>query len=342
MAEPSIAKKTAMRAAFANGNVAAAIAAGVASVATANPLPLILYGLGSGLWVLRCTQSPTYRQRVLMEERVAAAAAAATARKAHRDRIAAQCTEEPLRTWVGGADFPEYLTRYDELVEAHDRILALLRERHTEAGSTADDLEQQLEDLLNAYLRLVDSRILIARVLTGAYRAKAPRPRSRRPEFVPRELWRVLVDEGEVDDARDECVDDTGRSPRHRRQHVIDFDRQKRINELDWQIADLRGQMEQQPRLRDALAPLLKLAEQQRASMAQCLDRDERIALQLETYPRMFDLLYTRLSLAQPTAGDVLYTEITEFADGVQATERSVAEIQRLVGAFEAQHGLTA
>ena len=65
----TVVKKTAARAAAANGNLISGAGALVASAALWNPLPLLLWGVGAVGWVLYAATSEKYTRRVLNDER---------------------------------------------------------------------------------------------------------------------------------------------------------------------------------------------------------------------------------------------------------------------------------
>ena len=156
--------KAATRAAASTGNVVSGAGALVASAAIWNPLPLLLWGLGSAAWVLYASTSPKYTHRVLDGERLAAEQAADQERQALRVRIEAALARQPFAGWLRAGVLPDYLQAFGRLVAVRDRVAQTLAERRDDflAGL---GIQKQLTYLLGAYLQFVQARLTVLQLL---------------------------------------------------------------------------------------------------------------------------------------------------------------------------------
>src|SRR5579864_5647154 len=123
-------KKAAARAAASTGNVVSGAGALVASAAIWNPLPLVLWGLGSAAWVLFASTSPKFTRRVLDDERRAGEAAAEQQRQALRAKIESVLARPWFAAWLRAGLLPDYLQVFARLVAVRDRVAQTLAERH--------------------------------------------------------------------------------------------------------------------------------------------------------------------------------------------------------------------
>jgi hypothetical protein len=181
-------KKAAGRAAAATGNVASGAGALAVSAALWNPLPIVLWGLGSAAWVLYAATSPKYTRRVLDEERRAAELQAEQERQALVVKIEAVLARRPFDAWVRAGVLPDYLKGFARLVAVRDRVAELVAERHDDFLA-ALGIQKQLSYLLGAYLQFVQGRLTVLQVLAdfrpctdsdaAAEAADAPQARGR-------------------------------------------------------------------------------------------------------------------------------------------------------------------
>jgi hypothetical protein len=171
--EPAeIFKKAVARAAVATPNVVTGAVTLVASAVLWNPLPLLLWGLGSVGWVLGASTSPRYTRRILDEERQAEEAKADREREAIRSKIALTVEQPPFAGWMRAGLLPDYLQVFARLVAVRDRVARLLADRKEDflAGL---GIQGQLTYLLTAYLQFVQARLTLLQTLTD-YRPAAP------------------------------------------------------------------------------------------------------------------------------------------------------------------------
>ena len=157
-------KKAAARAATTTPNVVGGAAMLAVSAALWNPLPLVLWGLGSAAWVLFASTSPKYTRRVLDEDRRAADQAADREREALRAKVQSILAWQPYASWVSAGLLPDYLHVFGRLVEVRDRVAYLLAERKEDylAGL---GIQSQLTYLLTAFLQFVQARLALLQTL---------------------------------------------------------------------------------------------------------------------------------------------------------------------------------
>src|SRR5262245_49488270 len=103
------------------GNLIAGAAAVLASAATWNPLPLILYGLGEPVWLYTAATSGRYARALLDDRRAAAAAQARRALEWREQQLAALMTASPCGRWVRRSQLPDYAATYVRLVAMRDQ-----------------------------------------------------------------------------------------------------------------------------------------------------------------------------------------------------------------------------
>ncbi len=156
--------KAATRAAASTGNVVSGAGALVASAAIWNPLPLLLWGLGSAAWVLYASTSPKYTRRVLDGERLAAEQAADQERQALRVKIETALARQPFAGWLRAGVLPDYLQAFARLVAVRDRVAQTLAERRDDFLASLG-IQQQLTYLLGAYLQFVQARLTVLQLL---------------------------------------------------------------------------------------------------------------------------------------------------------------------------------
>nr|MDP9122852.1 hypothetical protein [Acidobacteriota bacterium] len=122
-------KQAASRAASSTGNVLSGAAALAASAALWNPLPIVLWGLGSAAWVLFASTSPAYTHRILEEERQAAERRAEEEREAQKTQLAASLQQPPFSSWIRAGLLPDYLQVFAHLCDIRDHVNRLLQSK---------------------------------------------------------------------------------------------------------------------------------------------------------------------------------------------------------------------
>jgi hypothetical protein len=173
-------KKAATRAATATPNLLSGAVTLAASAALWNPLPLLLWGIGSAAWVLYASTSHKYTRRVLDDERQAAEQAADQAREALRAKIEEALARRPFAIWLRAGLLPDYLRVFARLQAVRDRVAQLLAERRDDELAGLG-IEGQLTYLLTAFLQFVQARLALLQTLVD-FRPGAPAGEGEPPE----------------------------------------------------------------------------------------------------------------------------------------------------------------
>jgi len=317
-------KKAAARAAASTGNVASGAGALVASAAIWNPLPLVLWGLGSAAWVLFASTSPKFTRRVLDDERRAGEAAAEQQRQALRAKIESVLARPWFAAWLRAGLLPDYLQVFARLVAVRDRVAQTLAERHDDflAGL---GIQQQLTHLLGAYLQFVQARLTVLQLLVdfrpaaGLAPPAPPAPLGVLAPLAPKDAPpHHPGSEGDV----------AGPPP-----HAVQFPRAAAIAgrrvpappppppvpdvaalvaDLDQRIAGLRDLAAREPATVKTREWHIGILQKQQELLRDCASRDQQLVAQLTAVPDAFDVIAGRISAAQFDP-----TELAAYTGGV-------------------------
>src|SRR4026209_2792580 len=144
-------KRSLKKAVTSPGNLISGSVCLAASAAFGNPLPLILWGLGSTGWTGFASTNQAVHKPIPAEERREEEAKVEAEREILRQKIEAQLLEPPVVHWIRRGNVPDYMQVYRRLVEIRDRVARVLHERGEDSGG----ILQQLNYLLTAYLNFV-------------------------------------------------------------------------------------------------------------------------------------------------------------------------------------------
>lgn len=294
-------KKAVTRGAASTGNIAGASVAAVASVALANPLPAILYGVGAGAWLLYRAQSTKLHAKLYAEERAKEEDRAVAARDQLRHRVEGLLGGSPFVEWIDARLFPNYIVKYEGLVDTYNRIQRLAHDREDVGLGIEEDIRKQVDGMLTSYLRFVQSRMVYTQILTGTKMGAAPK-RARRSG------GRGGTPEAPQPQARLEAI------------------RRK--------IAFTKQRAETEPALKTQLESAKRLLEEQQRLLEECHERDQRVAIQLDTFPTMFEVIFARLNLANQFQADVLTQDMERMVASVEETQRFTEELRASLGSL--------
>jgi len=294
MTPKEIWKKSAALAAMAPANVVSGAVGLVAAAAIWNPLPIILWSLGSATWVALASTSNKYTQKVLDVQRTELEQKAENDREALRARIQARLWEPPFSGWIDAGAMRNPLEIYPRLLEIRSRLAVLARERKEIEFLTELGILQQINEMLSSYLQLVRARMQYMLLLQDSS--------SRAPEPVQQVAQR-------------------GKKVLHLPQHVPSFG--ECIQEIASRIDSLKELAAKEPTTASAREWHIGILDKQRSLLAECEKRDQSAAAQLEAFPDAFEMILARLSTPQLDA-----TEITQSLGNiltrVEETERFV------------------
>jgi hypothetical protein len=313
-----------------------------ASAAMWNPLPLILWGLGSTGWVLFASTSKSLQKQVLEEEERAKQAKIEAEREILRQKVEASLNEPPVAAWIRRGTIPDYMQAYRRLVELRDRVAKLLRERsEAEAFSDAGILDQ-LNYMLTAYLSFVRERLVYLYVLVNlragaggeaeaaagsseAGKAATP-PTPPPPAGFAANRWERV--------ARPKAPVKAAAEPGPAAPPSVD----QRLAEIDGKIERLKELAEKEPATARTREWHVDILQKQRDLLLECQKRDQCVVAQLGAFLDVFEVILARVSASQFSA-----TEIASYMGSVvrqiEETERFVASMQpamnELIGGLE-------
>jgi hypothetical protein len=298
-------KKAAVRAAGATGNIASGAGALVASVALWNPLPLVLWGLGSAGWVLFASTSPKYTRRILDDERRAGELAADQERQALVTKIQAALAYQPFAAWRQAGLLPDYLKTYSHLETVRGRVVELLVECHDEflAGL---GIQKQLTYLLGAYLQFVQARLTVLRLLADFRACTDADLELRPPATVFDQVRGKAPTVGVVRQAAHGHVAPADVCP------VELPDVAALLADLDGRIAEVRELAAREPATAKTREWHIGLLQKRQELLRDCASRDQQLVAQLTAVPDAFDVIAGRISATQFDP-----TELAAYTGGV-------------------------
>lgn len=314
------------------GNVISGSVALAASAAFANPLPLILWGLGATGWTIFASQSKAIQKKIEDEERREREAEVMAQREALRQRVEASLNEPPVGAWVRRGLIPNYMQSYRRLSDLRDKAARVLQERAAaETFADAGGVLEQMDYMLTAYLSFVRERLVYIYILANL-RASAGQDDSstKIPAAVPpppppagfaANRWERVTKNKPAAPAK--ASEPAGGGGAGGSLPSIE----QRLQEIDGKIAKLRELAQKEPataRTREWHAGIL---QKQHELLLECQKRDQCVVAQLGAFQDVFEVILGRVSASQFSA-----TEIAAYMGSVvsqiEETERFVASMK--------------
>lgn len=305
-------KKSAKKAALNSGNIVSGALSLAASAALWNPLPLILWGLGSTSWVLFASTSEKRLRKILAEDKEEDEKIAEGQREVQRRAVEALLSAAPFQEWIGRGLLPDYVEQYQRLVEVRDTIGRLARDRPEIEVVTEMGIQRQLNYMLSAFLQFVRARVSFLQILKAVdqQRAEPPPP--------PPQAFRSglhgkatphgqLPRRGEVWSPAPIAIPDSGRL----------------LEMLEEKITNLKELARKEPASAKAREWHIGILQKQKDLLKDCGQRDQAVAAQLEAFPDAFNVVLGRVSAAQFDPNEVSSTMDT-IVERVEETERFV------------------
>lgn len=333
-------KKSLKKAILSPGNVVTGAVGLAASAILWNPLPLILWGLGSSGWSLLASTGEGFRKKVLEEERQAQEAKVAADREALRLKVENALVEQPVSGWVYRGLIPDYLQAYRRLVEVRDRIARLLRDRAADDPMAESGILPQLDYMLGAYLQFVRERVLYLHILasirplgpgTDAAPPPAPAPQtSGPPAGYSTKRWDKLA-----------RVKTGGPPPPPEPAPAVPTVEQ-RLAEVDDKIQRLKVLAEQEPATARTREWHIGILQKQRDLLLECQKRDQCVVAQLGAFSDVFEVILGRVSASQFSATEVA-SYMGSVVEQIEETERFLESLRPAMDqlAVGAQQDLT-
>jgi plasmid stabilization system protein ParE len=298
-------KKAAAKAAKAPANLVSGAVSLAASAALWNPLPLILWGLGSTGWVMFASTSDRYAKQVIEEERLAKEAQVERDREALRQKVEMMLAENPIAGWTRAGLLPDYLAVYRRLLEIRARVAKVLADRTDLEAGIRGGILQQLGYMLTAYLNFVRERIVYLQIL-ATIRPAADAPGQAPPPPPPPQRRR---------DWRPQAV---AVQPSVPLPSV-----EKRLAEVDAKVKQLKELAEKEPATARTRQWHISILEKQRDLLLECQKRDQCVVAQLGAFSDVFEVILGRVSASQFSA--------TEVASYMGSVVEQIVETERFV-----------
>jgi hypothetical protein len=320
-------KRSLKKAVTSPGNLISGSVCLAASAALANPLPLILWGLGSTGWTVFASTSKSLHKQVLDEERREQETKVEAEREVLRQKIEAQLLEPPVVHWIRRGALPDYMQVYRRLVELRDRVARVLQERGEDSGG----ILQQLNYMLTSYLSFVRERVMYLHILanvrpaapgaddsgvsfpqgTAAKSSPPPPP----PAGFAQNRWE------RVSKPKQQKGKDADSSPAG--PPSVDT----RLEEIDRKIERLRGLAQKEPATARTREWHVSILQKQRELLVECQKRDQTCVAQLGAFLDVFEVILGRVTASQFSATEVA-GYMSSVVEQIEETERFVASMQ--------------
>jgi hypothetical protein len=302
------------------GNLIAAAGAVLASAATWNPLPLLLYGLGEPVWLYTATTSGRYARRVRDQRRTAMRddSRRAVAWRAHQ--LGCLVTATPCGSWIRRGQLPDYAAGHVRLVAMRDQAERIVEHRDDAASTLEHDLIARLDDLMHAYLVMAIERLVFHCALARIY-PQLPAPPAEPPPSLLGRIRRALIATPEPAPAAPVAWSaDTA--------FVALADAERELRD---KRAGFARDLEHRPAHGEVYRPMIELLERRLGELAARGDNDLAMAAQLEVLPDQMEIILNKLATTQADVGEViadvkLLLEQTDdtlrFAEDLRGAER--------------------
>lgn len=318
-------KKSAARAAKSPGNLITGAVSLAASAALWNPLPVILWSLGSGGWVLFASTDKSYHKKILDEERQAKEARIEAERLALEQKVSGLLLEPPVAGWIRRGLLPDYMQVYRRLVDIRDRVARIFRERSEVEPVTEEGFLRQLNYMLAAYLHFVRERLGYLQILIhlkpggdappakGRDAAAPPPPPP--PGFAPTRWERKApARQGQAQPQQD---------PSPAAPPKIDG----LLEEIDEKVARLQDLAQKEPATARTREWHISILEKQRELLLECQKRDQMVVAQLGAFTDVFQVILGRVSASQFSATEIA-SYMGSVVEQIEETERFVDSLR--------------
>ncbi|HEX7184789.1 MAG TPA: hypothetical protein VF756_23385 [Thermoanaerobaculia bacterium] len=318
-------KKSAARAAKSPGNLISGAVSLAASAALWNPLPVILWGLGSGGWVLFASTDKGYHKKILDEERQAKEARIEAERVALEQKVSGLLLEPPVAGWIRRGLLPDYMQAYRQLVNIRDRVARVFRERSEVEPVTEEGFLQQLNYMLSAYLHFVRERLGYLQILihlkpggdAAPAKAGAQPPPPPPPGFAPNRWERVKTP------ARQSQGQGQQQEPSPAAPPKID----SLLEEIDGKVTRLLELAKKEPATARTREWHISILEKQRELLLECQKRDQMVVAQLGAFADVFQVILGRVSASQFSATEIA-SYMGSVVEQIEETERFVDSLR--------------
>jgi len=322
-------KKSLKKAVTSPGNMISGAVCVAASAALWNPLPVILWGIGSTGWSVFASTNKSIHKQILDEERRAEEAQIEAQREVLRQKIDAQLLEPPVVNWIRRGALPDYMQVYRRLVEIRDRVARVLHERGEDSGG----ILQQLNYMLTAYLTFVRERVIYLQILANV-RPAAPgadesgvsfpaatagkgSPPPPPPAGFAQNRWERVTKPGRPQPKEKAAEPSAGAMP------SVDT----RLQEIGHKIERLRELAQKEPATARTREWHISILDKQRELLEECQKRDQTCVAQLGAFLDVFEVILGRVTASQFSATEIA-GYMSSVVEQIEETERFVESLQ--------------
>lgn len=320
-------KKSLKKAIVSPGNMISGAVCVAASAALWNPLPIILWGLGSTGWTVFASTNKSIHKQILEEERREEEARVESQREVLRQKIEAQLLEPPVVHWIRRGVLPDYMQVYRRLVEIRDRVARVLKERGEDPGG----IVQQLNYMLAAYLHFVRERVIYLQIMANirpaapgaddsgvSFPAASKVPPPPPPAGFAQNRWERVTKPGKQQQKAQASEKDSPAGPPSV---------EKRLEEIDGKIERLRGLAQKEPATARTREWHISILEKQRELLVECQKRDQTCVAQLGAFLDVFEVILGRVTASQFSATEIA-GYMSSVVEQIEETERFVESLQ--------------
>lgn len=320
-------KKSLKKAVTSPGNMISGAVCVAASAALWNPLPLILWGLGSTGWTVFASTNKSLHKQILEEERREEEARVESQREVLRQKIEAQLLEPPVVHWIRRNALPDYMQVYRRLVEIRDRVARVLRERGEDSGG----ILQQLNYMLTAYLHFVRERVIYLQIMANV-RPAAPGADDSGVSFPAAAGSKTPPPPPPAGFAQNRWERVTKPKPQQKGQAAEPQTPgppsvEKRLEEIDGKIERLRELARKEPATARTREWHISILEKQRELLVECQKRDQTCVAQLSAFLDVFEVILGRVTASQFSATEIA-GYMSSVVEQIEETERFVESLQ--------------
>ena len=314
-------KKSIAKALQSQGNIVSGAVCLAASAITANPLPLILWGLGATGWVTLAATGNRYVQQIEEEERRDAESKAEAARELLRQKAEASLAEPPINNWVRNGLLPDYIITYRRLAEIRGRVARVLADRTDLDSASKANILEQLGYMLTAYLNFVRERVSYVQILATI------RPGldalSSQPAAAPTAPTIPVIDKRRgIQVQTQPGLRPAAPPPPSSMPNV-----ERRLAEVDDKIKQLQDLAEREPATARTRQFHISILQKQRDLLLECQKRDQCVVAQLGAFSDVFEVILARVSASQLSANEVA-SYMGNVVEQVMETERFVESLR--------------
>jgi len=288
-----------------------------------NPLPSIVWGVGSAAWLLHSITSGRYIGRIQREEQQQLIARAEAERDRVRELVRSSLEQMPFAFWIQSGQLPNYMQIYQVLSDLRDSISAMVEKRDDFTKDMERDVVVQVNTMLDVYLRLVQSRTVYLHLLNETFPIPVEAPAMLAQGFMGKFKRLFVEPDGPAVVSTWRYPDDLSSKMR-----MLSFN--ERITKLQERIDGLEQNIELHPAAAKQRSSHVALLKEHMKLLRRWEESDQRIVAQLDMIPDFFKIIQSRIGAAGFTAGEFT-SYLGEVVEQVDSSMKLADEIREEV-----------